>query len=295
VGVSGWRYEPWRGVFYPKKLAQRRELAYAAGIFSTIEINGSFYSLQRVESWKQWYADTPDDFVFAVKGSRYITHMLRLRDVEQPLANFFAQGVLALNEKLGPLLWQFPPQMSFEPERFAQFLALLPRDTGAALGLARGHDARLDDRAHLEIDQVRPMRHAMEVRHRSFLDERFVAMLGEHNVALVIAETAKKWPLPCDVTADFIYMRLHGDTKLYQSGYGPKAIQRWARRIDAWHAGGEPADLPADAVRVRPGAPQRREGRDVFCYFDNTDVKLRAPRDARSLMRALGLETPVVH
>ena len=211
VGVSGWLYAPWRGHFYPKKLPQRRELEYAAGIFNSIEINGSFYSLQRRESWQRWYAETPDDFVFAVKGSRYLTHMLRLRDAERALANFFAQGVLALKQKLGPILWQLPPQMSFEPQRIDEFLYALPHDTGAALNLARGHDARLAEREYLEIDTVRPLRHAMEIRHRSFVDPRFIEMLRKHNVALVVAETAQRWPLPCDVIADFVYIRLHGD------------------------------------------------------------------------------------
>jgi uncharacterized protein YecE (DUF72 family) len=144
-------------------------------------------------------------------------------------------------------------------------------------------------RSHLSIDRPRPLRHAMEIRHETFLDRRFVAMLRAHNVALVIAETARKWPMARDVTADFIYLRLHGDRELYRSGYGPAGLSRWAARINAWHAGGEPADLPEDAVRIGPPAPPRPAGRDVYCYFDNTDVKLRAPADARSLMRRLAV------
>jgi uncharacterized protein YecE (DUF72 family) len=288
VGVSGWRYEPWRGVFYPKDLPQRLELRYAATIFTTIEINGSFYSLQRPESWAQWCAETPEDFVFAVKGPRFITHMLKLRDVEQPLANFLASGVLALKQKLGPILWQFPPNLRFEPSRFEAFLTLLPHDTAAALKLARRRHPRMHGRSHLAIDETRPLRHAMEIRHESFLDERFIAMLRAHNVALVIAETARKWPMPRDVTADFMYLRLHGDRELYRSGYGPAALDRWAARIKAWHAGREPTELPGGAVRVGPPATREPAGRDVYCYFDNTDVKLRASADARSLMRRLG-------
>ncbi|HEX6572157.1 MAG TPA: DUF72 domain-containing protein [Steroidobacteraceae bacterium] len=289
IGVSGWRYGPWRGVFYPAGLQQRLELRYAATVFRTLEINGSFYSLQRPQSWRQWYAETPPDFVFTVKGPRYLTHMRKLRDVEQPLANFLASGVLALNEKLGPILWQFPPQMRFDPERFAAFLALLPTNTAAALAFARGCDARLmRGRSDLEIDRTRPLRHAIEIRHESFLDARFVAMLRAHNVALVIAETARKWPMPRDVTADFMYLRLHGDKELYRSGYRPAALERWAERARAWHEGGEPRSLPPGAVRIAKVAPRARGGRDVYCYFDNTDVKLRAPADARSLMRLLG-------
>jgi uncharacterized protein YecE (DUF72 family) len=289
IGVSGWRYEPWRGMFYPPGLPQRLELRYAASIFPTLEINGSFYSLQRPESWRQWRDETPDDFVFAVKGPRFITHMLKLRGVEQPLANFFASGVLALNEKLGPMLWQFPPMLRFDPGRFEPFMALLPRDTQAALRLARSRHPRMHGRSHLRIDEPRPLRHAMEIRHESFLDERFIALLRAHDIALVIAETARKWPMPRDVTADFMYLRLHGDRKLYQSGYGPAALRQWADRIRIWHEGCEPQSLPRDAVRV--GAPARaQDARDVFCYFDNTDVKLRAPRDAQSLMKMLGLK-----
>ena len=290
IGVSGWLYAPWRGHFYPKKLPQRRELEYAASIFNSIEINGSFYSLQRRESWQRWYAETPHDFMFAIKGSRYLTHMLRLRDAERALANFFAQGIFALKHKLGPILWQLPPQMSFEPDRIEEFLHALPRDTGAALAIARGRDARMDDRDYLEIDTVRPLRHAFEIRHASFLDERFIALLRQHNAALVVADTAQRWPMAVDVTADFVYLRLHGDKTIYQSGYGPKVLAAWAQRIQAWHEGGEPKQLPPTAVRVSTTpAADTPVGRDVFCYFDNTDVKLRAPRDAQSLMRALDL------
>ena len=290
IGVSGWRYEPWRGVFYPAGLQQRLELRYTASIFRTLEINGSFYSLQRPASWRQWFADVPDDFVFTVKGPRFITHILQLRDVEQPLANFFASGVLALTEKLGPILWQFPPQMRFDPERFETFLAQLPADTESALEVARRCDARMQGRSLLEIDRPRPLRHAVEIRNESFLDPNFVTMLRAHNVALVIAETARKWPMPRDVTADFMYLRLHGDHELYQGGYGPDAIERWSERVRSWHEGGEPDSLPPGAARVTDAAPRARSGRDVFCYFDNTDVKLRAPADAQSLMRCLGQE-----
>jgi uncharacterized protein YecE (DUF72 family) len=291
VGISGWRYEPWRGVFYPDDLPQRLELQYASKVFSTIEINGSFYSLQRPASWRQWYAATPDDFVFAVKGPRFITHMLRLKEAAVPLANFLASGILALREKLGPILWQFPPNLKFDEARFAAFLALLPRDTAAALKLARRRHPRMNGRSVLSIDAPRLLRHAMEIRNASFLDERFVALLRQHNVALVIAETARQWPMPSDVTADFMYLRLHGDKEIYRSGYQPAAIARWAERIRQWQAGGEPARLPAGSVRVAGKGPPAPAGREVFCYFDNTDVKLRAPRDAQSLMRQLGVES----
>ncbi|HET8945752.1 MAG TPA: DUF72 domain-containing protein [Candidatus Polarisedimenticolia bacterium] len=289
IGISGWRYEPWRGVFYPEGLPQRLELPYAAHNFNSIEINGSFYSLQAPASWRAWYADTPARFVFSVKGPRFITHMLKLRDVEQPLANFLASGLLALRGKLGPILWQFAPWLTFRPKRFEAFFAMLPHDTEAALRLARRRHPRMHGRSVLAIDAARPMRHAVEIRNASFLDRRFVDLLREHRVALVVAETARTWPMPHDVTADFMYLRLHGDRKMYQSGYSDTSLDRWAKAIRAWRAGREPEDLPPGAVRVGPAAPPRPQGRDVFCYFDNTDVKLRAPADARGLMARLGV------
>lgn len=284
IGISGWRYAGWRGVFYPRGLAQRRELEFASRVLATIEINGSFYSLQRPESWDAWYRATPPDFVFAVKGSRYVTHMLKLRGVERALANFFASGLLGLREKLGPLLWQLPPNLGFDAERVGAFLALLPRDTEAALALARRRDARMTGRARLPIDAKRPLRHALEVRHPSFADPAFVALLRRHGVALVVADTAGRWPYCEDVTADFVYVRLHGEKQLYASGYDAAAIERWAARIRAWSEGGE----PADAARISPRPPRRRRARDVYVYFDN-DAKVWAPFDAQRLAARLGL------
>jgi uncharacterized protein YecE (DUF72 family) len=282
IGISGWRYEPWREIFYPTGLAQHRELEYAARAFPSIEINGSFYSLQTPESYAAWYAATPASFVFSVKGGRYITHILRLKNVLKPLANFFASGIFELREKLGPILWQFPPQLPWDAARFEEFLALLPRDTEAALRLARRRDARMHGRSTLRIDESRPLRHAVEVRHPGFARPEFVAQLRRHRVALVVADTAGKWPYLEDVTADFMYLRLHGDKELYASGYTDAALDRWAERIRAWQRGHE----PDDARRV--AGPARRRSRDVFCYFDN-DVKVRAPFDADRLMHKLGV------
>ena len=284
IGISGWRYEPWRGVFYPAGLPQRRELEFAARAFSTIEINGSFYSLQRPEFYAAWYGDTPPGFVFAVKGSRFITHMLRLKNAEVALANFFASGILNLREKLGPFLWQFPPNFRFEPDRFEAFLAALPRDTRAMLSIARRRDARLYGRSRLAIDVNRPLRHAVEIRHDSFIDESFVAMLRRHAVALVVADTAGLWPYREDVTASFMYLRLHGDSEIYRSGYGDEALARWAERIRAWASGSQ----PADARLISSIAPARATARDVYCYFDN-DVKVHAPYDAQRLAAMLGI------
>ncbi|HST00500.1 MAG TPA: DUF72 domain-containing protein, partial [Usitatibacter sp.] len=165
IGISGWRYEGWRGVFYPEGLVQRRELEYAASRFPTVEINGTHYSLQRPECFASWHEDTPPGFVFAVKGSRFITHMKKLRDVEVPLANFFASGIFNLREKIGPFLWQFPPNFGFDAAKLEAFFELLPRDTGSALALARRRDHRLKGRARLAIDANRKLRHAIEIRH----------------------------------------------------------------------------------------------------------------------------------
>jgi uncharacterized protein YecE (DUF72 family) len=286
IGISGWRYTPWRGVFYPKDLPQRAELHYASRVVSTIEINGSFYCLQRPESYARWYADTPDDFMFAVKGPRYITHMRRLREVDGPLANFLASGLFNLGDKLGPVLWQFPPNFKYDRPRMQAFLALLPHDTDAARTIARRRSAAfMKGRTRLATGDTRELRHAVEIRHESFLDPSFVELLREHNVALVIAETARRWPMAQDITADFVYMRLHGDKELYRSGYQDKALTRWARRIRAWHRGAE----PSDAQRISEHKAPKAKARDVYCFFDNTDVKLRAPRDAQTLMRKLGI------
>jgi uncharacterized protein YecE (DUF72 family) len=282
IGISGWRYPPWRGLFYPVGLPQRRELEYASRQLPTIEINGSFYSLQRPEYYAEWHRETPDGFVFAVKGGRFITHMLKLSGVEGALANFFASGVANLKDKLGPFLWQLPPMLRYQPERIDRFLALLPRDTDEAAALAARHDAKVEGRTALDFGRCRPLRHAIEVRHESFRDPTFIASLRRHRVALVVADTAGKWPCFEDVTADFVYVRLHGDTELYVSGYGKRALERWRDRITCWRAGRE----PADAVRASAIAPRPRAARDVYCYFDN-DAKVRAPVDAQRLIAML--------
>jgi uncharacterized protein YecE (DUF72 family) len=250
---------------------------------SSIEINGSFYSLQRPGSFAAWHDATPDDFVFSVKGPRFITHMLRLKEPETPLANFLASGVLNLKRKLGPILWQFPESLRYDRERFATFLALLPRDTAGALALARRRNRELmRGRSRLAIDENRPLRHAVEIRSETFLNNDFLALLRRHGVALVIAETAGRWPMPQDITADFVYLRLHGDVELYRSGYSDAALDRWVERIEAWHHGGE----PPDATKIDASSAARR-ARDVYCYFDNTDAKLRAPFDAEQLLAKL--------
>ena len=281
IGISGWTYAPWRGVFYPDDLPHRRELAYAAECFRAIEINGTFYSLQRPESFGRWRDETPEGFVFSVKAPRYITHMRRLKEIETPLANFLASGLLRLGPKLGPILWQFPPNMAFDAARFETFLGLLPHDTQAALQLARRHDDHVKGRAWLQAEARRPLRHAVEIRHESFRTPQFIEMLRRHRLALVCADTVS-WPRLMDLTADFVYCRLHGSQELYVSGYDEDALKRWAGRVAAWAEGRE----PQDATRVKPPLKGSR-GRDVFVFFDN-DVKVRAPADAQSLATRLG-------
>ncbi len=279
VGISGWTYAPWRGVFYPKEVKREQELAYAASHFRTIEINGTFYGMQRPEAFASWVEQVPAEFVFAVKGPRYITHMLRLRDPLVALANFFASGVLRLGVHLGPILWQFPQNFRFDPARIEPFLKMLPHDTGHAAILGSKHDNKLRAPAWLDIDIRRPMRHAFEVRHASFRCQAFIDLLRANDVALVCADSVS-WPRLMDLTSDFVYCRLHGSEELYASGYDNAALDEWGRRIKAW-AGG---DEPADAERVLGKARPRK--RDVFVYFDN-DRKVRAPANAMELIRRL--------
>jgi uncharacterized protein YecE (DUF72 family) len=281
IGISGWTYEPWRGVFYPKDLPQKRELEYASRQLNSIEINGTFYSLQKPASFQGWYEATPDDFVFSLKGGKFITHMRRLREVDAAVANYLASGVLALKEKLGPILWQLPPNFVFDEERFVKFFALLPQETRAAAAMAKNHDARMKGPTFTKIDDNRPLRHAIEVRHESFKDVRFVKLCRKHNIAIVVADTAGKWPVIEDVTADFMYVRLHGEEELYASGYTDEALDFWAKRVDAWRRGRE----PKDARRV-DGVAAKSKGRDVFVYFDN-DIKVKAPFDAQRLAAKL--------
>jgi uncharacterized protein YecE (DUF72 family) len=281
IGISGWRYPGWQGSFYREGLRQRDELAFAARHFDTIEINGTHYALQRPQFFVRWRDETPENFVFAVKGSRFITHMKRLRDVEVPLANFFAQGVLLLGPKLGPILWQFPPRFGFDADRLDAFFRLLPHSTAAAAALARHHDGLLAGRAWTTADAMRPLRHAVEIRHPSFLAPEFVRLLRRHDLALVFAD-AVDWPYAEDLTADFLYLRLHGSQELYASGYSDEALDRWAARIRAWSAGG----APPDARLIDPASRPRRRRRDIYVYFDN-DAKVRAPFDAQALRRRL--------
>ena len=265
VGISGWTYPGWRGDFYPEGLPQRRELEYAAERLSSVEINGSFYSLQRPDSYRRWREQVPPGFVFAVKGGRFITHLKRLRDVEVPLANFFASGVLALGPTLGPVLWQLPERQAFDETLVGDFLAMLPRSTSAAAELAVRHDDKVaDDRVLTTAETDAPLRHALEFRHPSFASDAAYSLLRQHDVAVVVADSAGRWPRVFEVTSGLVYVRLHGDQELYTSGYSDRALDAWASRCRGW----------------------MEDGHDVHVYFDN-DAKGHAPHDAVALKERL--------
>ncbi len=280
IGISGWSYDGWRGDFYPDDLPRRRELEYASRRFDTIEINGSFYSLQRPGSYRKWYEQTPSDFVFAVKGSRFITHNKKLRDVETPLANFLASGVLLLREKLGPILWQLPETFEFDPQVTEGFLRLLPHTTEAAAKLARRHDERVEGRSWTGVEENHRLRHVLEIRNTSFLTPEFVRIARRTGTALAFSHSGD-WPYTEELTAGFVYLRLHGAPRTYASPY--RTLDRWAHALRQWRAGRQ----PGDAARITDRTPPRRKGRDVYVYFDN-DAEGHAPRDAARLAEKLG-------
>ncbi len=270
VGISGWRYAGWRGSFYPEDLPQRRELEFASRQLNSIEINGSFYSLQTPARYLSWYEQTPKDFVFSVKASRYITHIKQLNNIEHGLANFFASGPLCLKEKLGSFLWQFPPRMVWNEEKFSRFLSLLPRGFSEAAEIGGDCDPWIKKLGGLKIDKNRRIRHAVEIRNQSFMVPEFFKLLKKHKVAFVFADTAGKWPYAEEITSDFLYLRLHGDEELYVSGYDEISLNRWAKKIMAW---------------------RKKGAKNVYVYFDN-DVKVRAPYDALTLLQKLTDFTP---
>lgn len=291
IGISGWRYAPWRGSFYPQGLRQKDELHYASRAVNSIEINGTFYALQKPERFAGWAAAAPDDFVFSVKAPGFITHTRRLRSVERPLANFFASGVFHLKKKLGPILWQLPPSFKYDPALLEDFLSQLPRTTSEAKRCIQGCDEGLQRPGYLDVPARLHLRHALEIRHTSFVDEEFIAQLNKHKVALVMADTAGKWPYLEELTSDFVYLRLHGDKELYSSGYSNRALNSWAERIQTWHHGEQIANahLVNSSKRKSPAAAKAVHKRAVYCYFDN-DVKVRAPFDARQLLKKLDLD-----
>ena len=268
VGISGYDYKPWRGRFYPDGLPARRWLEFAARQFDSIELNGTFYSLKSPDVFARWASEVPDEFTFAVKGGRFITHNLKLRNADASLGNFFASGVLALGRKTGPFLWQLPATYRFEAERLDAFMRTLPRSSRDAEAVARQHDHRLRRGALVDAAEDVPYRHAFEVRHPTYFHDEFYDILRAHGCAFVIADTAGKFPYAEEVTASFVYVRLHGSEVLYASGYRDDELDAWAKKIAAW----------------RRGSPR---GRDVYVYFDN-DAKVHAPFDARRLTERVG-------
>jgi uncharacterized protein YecE (DUF72 family) len=275
IGTSGWTYPHWRKDFYPDGLRQRDELGYLAGKLAAVEINGSFYSLQRPSSYLRWSEETPEDFEFAVKGGRYLTHLKKLTDVSTPLATFLASGLLSLGSKLGPILWQLPAVLQFDSERIESFLQLLPGSHGAAAELAGHCDRTKFDRwdqqpALTPVDPERPLRHAIEVRHPSYIDDGFAELCGTYGVAIVLADTAGRWPWIDRPVTDFGYFRLHGSRELYTSGYTDAELDEWAERIDGW--------LRVDGMQ------------DIWIFFDN-DAQAHAAWDARRLAERLGVAT----
>ena len=283
IGVSEWRYESWRGDFYPKGLVQSRELEFIGRQMNSIELNGTFYSLQRPKSFLKWHDAVPDDFLFAVKGSKYLTHRKALKDVRQPLANFFASGLLLLGRKLGPILWQTPAWLQYDRERMSTFLKLLPGTSTAASKLAGEHNLKKDDWVATKAIAKTRIRYAFEPRHESFFCEDFVQLLREHKAALVFADTADKWPYAEDVTTDLVYIRLHGREELYAGEYTDDQLDRWAKRIKSWRSGSEPRDAKRVAKRMASG----KAPRDVYVYFDNS-ITNHAPFDAIGLASRFG-------
>jgi uncharacterized protein YecE (DUF72 family) len=281
IGISGWMYDPWKKHFYPDKLPAKKELYFASRELNSIEINGTFYSLQRPSSFERWYDETPESFQFSLKGPRFITHIKRLKDVEIPLANFFSSGVLALKEKLGPILWQFPPKMLFRPEQFEEFFKLLPRTTQEAAILSRKNDGRIREKPYTKSLVDAKLKYAVEIRHPSFENPEFIDLLRKYNIALVFADTAGRWPYMEEVTSDFVYLRLHGDEELYVSGYSDQSLKWWAKRITTWTNGLQ----PKDAMRITDSKVPIKK-REAYAYFDN-DVKVFAPFNAKSLFQLL--------
>lgn len=263
IGIGGWTYEPWRGTFYPDGLAQKRELEYASRRLTSIEINGTYYGSQKPESFARWREETPDGFVFSVKGPRFATNRRALAEAGSSIERFFASGVMELKEKLGPVNWQFLPTKKYDPADFEAFLRLLPPSV-----------------------EGRPVRHVVEVRHDSFLVPEFVDLLRAHGVGIVVTDKDGLPQIP-DVTAPFVYARLQRASEGIETGYAPEALDRWARRAAAWMGGGTPEDLD------RIGGPEARppKARDVFVYMIN-GFKPKAPAAAMALLERLPADAP---
>jgi len=254
IGIGGWTFEPWRGTFYPEKLSQKRELEYAAGKLTSIEVNGTYYGSIKADSFAKWHDETPDGFVFSLKAPRFATNKRVLAEAGGSIEKFVDSGILLLKDKLGPINWQFMGTKKFDPDDFEKFLKLLPH----------------------EVDG-RTIRHAVEVRHDSFATPDFIALLREHKVALITAGDSE-FPEIADITAPFVYARIMGTTEEHPKGYAPKALDRWAERAREWAAGKVPGDLKA-ASQDQP----KPEPHDVFLYVIS-GFKERNPHAAMELI-----------
>lgn len=263
IGISGWTFPAWRGIFYPKGLPQKKELEFATRELTSLEINGTFYSLQKPETFENWREQAPENFQYAIKAPQFITHVLRLKEVAEPLATFFASGILKLQDKLGPILWQFPPNVMLKDDRFEKFLKLLPTDHDEAAKLAKRHGPKVKGRAWTKALTSAPIRHAFEFRHPSFLHRDFTDLLSKHNVAFVYGHASVKSQFTEVPTSDFHYARLHGEGPQFKKGYPSRSIQEWTKKSKSWSKDG-----------------------DVFVYFSN-DAKVYSPQGAQALLQSL--------
>lgn len=258
AGMGGWTFAPWRGTFYPDKLPHAKELTYAAEHVPTIEVNGTFYRTQTPATFAKWAAETPDGFVFSLKGPRYAVNRRVLAEAGDSINRFIDSGPLELGDKLGPMLWQFAPTKKFDAADFGAFLELLPHKVGS-----------------------RPLRHVVEVRHDSFCTPEFIALAREHKTPIVFAEH-ETYPAIADVTGDFLYARLQKGKDEVKTGYPPKALDSWAKRFLTWSEGGVPEDLPVVDPKHKPA----KKPRDAFVYFIH-EGKVRAPHAAMAFMQRI--------
>jgi uncharacterized protein YecE (DUF72 family) len=257
VGIGGWTYEPWRGLFYPEKLAKTKELSHASRRVTSIEVNGTFYSTFTPSVFRRWAEETPDDFIFSLKAPRYAVNRRVLAEAGLSIEKFLASGIAELKSKLGPILWQLAPTKKYDPEDIAAFLELLPK----------------------KIDGLK-LRHTLEVRNESFRSADFIAQVRKAGIAVVLADS-EKYPLIADLSADFVYARLQNAKPDKETGYTTKAIAAWATLAKGWESGEEPDQFPLAAPKGRP-----LKSRGVFIYFIN-GAKERAPAAAEALIEHL--------